>query len=113
MNAVEFVVVVLCLAFGYWLVSRIMDRTPSSRSVAPDQRIVGPGAAADGGPVRLVHDNAEPVSASNWFRILNVDEAAAPAQIEAAYRAMINGGLDAAASMRVQQAYELGMKRVH
>jgi len=125
MSAAELFVSVLCLFVGYWLVSKLLDRSGPRR---PDPGAVPepPPAAPPGHGEYLPrggHIDAR-ATLSNWFQILGVRENAGQAEIEAACRrrlalypasalALMTPERRAAAEANVAQikaAYELGMR---
>jgi DnaJ-domain-containing protein 1 len=114
MSAAELLIFVLCLFVGYWLVSRLLDRSASGKREREQQGEYLP---------REPHIDAR-ATLSNWFLILGVRETAGKPEIEAAYKrrmalypdsalAMMVPERRAAAEDNVRQikaAYELGMR---
>jgi DnaJ-domain-containing protein 1 len=133
MTAADLLVFVLCLFVGYWLVSKLLDRSGSRKPDADDSRAGArpPPASPQSGPAghgeylpRDAHIDAR-ATLSNWYRILGVRETAGKLEIEAACKrrmalyppsalALMAPERRAAAvqNMRqIQSAYELGMRR--
>jgi hypothetical protein len=135
MSAAELLVFLLCLFVGYWLVSKLLDKSGPSRreggqphdppAGADRPRPADATAPAGHGEfiLRETHIDAR-ATLSNWFQILGVRENAGKAEIEAAYKrrmalypdsalAMMSPERRAAAEDNVRQikaAYELGMR---
>lgn len=113
----DVIVVLICLAIGYWLVARIL---PGPDAPRPTDTAKDVDAAQPPGPPTY-----EPVTLSNWHRILEVNENASREEINAAYRrkisqyhpdkvAQMGEDIRAVADAKSQQinaAYEIGMRR--
>jgi len=117
MTAGDAIVVLVCLAAGYWLVSRFLG--------APKAQQPPDSAKDDDVAQREIPPAYEPVTLSNWYRILEVSEYASREDIYAAYRRKISQyhpdkvsrlGEDIRAvadekSKQINAAYEIGMRR--
>ncbi len=68
MTPKELAVILIGLFAGYWIVSKLLFRSPTSR---------GPGIANSG--------SLEPA----WYEVLQVDRSASPEEIRAAYKQLI------------------------
>ena len=116
MTAGDGIVVLVCLAAGYWLVSRILGAPEAQPGAEPakDTDTAGQPAAPA----------YEAVTPANWFQVLEVSEAASREEITAAYRRKVSqyhpdkvsqmgADIRAVADAKTQQvnaAYEMGMR---
>jgi DnaJ-domain-containing protein 1 len=125
-TAADIVVFALCLFVGYWLVSKLLNRS-SPRPPGNDRQIdsAAQGSAAQGSAAQ---DSAAHIDTratlANWYQILGVRENAGKAEIEAAFKrrmalypptalAMMAPERRAAAEETLGQinaAYQLGMR---
>jgi DnaJ-domain-containing protein 1 len=109
-----YIVLAVCFLLGYWIVMRVMswgDALKGGRDTAQ--------------PDGTDSDENEPVTKSNWFRILDVPENASREQISTAYRLKIAQyhpdkvaqlgpeirALAEAKSKQINAAYDLGMRQ--
>lgn len=121
MTTGEIIVSLVCLALGYWVVSKVLG-TPSDET-AP----VKPSTEDDATFSSSQAEEApadEAVTLSNWFRILEVGEHASREEIRAAYKRKISQyhpdkvnqmgqeirELAGRKSQQINAAYELGMR---
>src|SRR6187399_581825 len=76
------IVVLVCLAAGYWFVARILTDPDAKQPAEPPKE--ADAAQRQGSPAY------EPVTLSNWYLILEVSENASRDEISAAYRRKIS-----------------------
>jgi len=135
-TAGEIIVSLVCLALGYWVVSKVLgtpsDETapvkPSTDGDARSSSSQAEEAPAEDAPAKDAPAGEasaeEAVTLSNWFRILDVGEHASREQIRAAYKRKISQyhpdkvnqmgqeirELAGRKSQQINAAYELGMR---
>jgi hypothetical protein len=109
MNFINLLIILGCLAGGYWLVSSIMGPgIDVTRHGKPEEKPVPPAAdsAAEAGVRAHAHD---------WHLILDVPANAGRREIEAAFRrrlAKAESSGDSFESIRIRRAYEAGLRQV-
>ena len=110
------IVVLICLAAGYWLVSKLLAKLEEPKSIVPAKEV--------GTTQQQTPPGYEPVTRSNWYRILEVSEYASRDEVSTAYRRMISQyhpdkvsqmGEDIRAvadakSQQINAAYKFGMQ---
>jgi len=120
MTYVRWLATIFCFAFGYWLVSMLINRSSAPR---PKENTGEPASEREG-TVPGRSDIHERATLSNWYRILDVPEGAGKEQIAAAYKRKIAQyhpdkvaqmgseirDVADAKSKQINAAYDLGMR---
>jgi DnaJ-domain-containing protein 1 len=116
----EIIVSLVCLAAGYWLVSKVLGTRDAVDRAEPSIETDSTSSANPDGQ----ESAEEGVTYSNWFRVLEVSEHASPEEVKTAYKRKISQyhpdkvaqmgeeirALAGRKSQQINAAYELGMR---
>lgn len=93
MNTTEWVVIIVCLLLGYWIVSRLSDRYKQTREQNRNHQergnTSGPNARTEKASSADNQSQSKYKVPTQWYEILEVPESSSLAEIKLAYRMKI------------------------
>ncbi len=120
MNIIDILIILGCLAVGYWIVNSVIGKGIDTQDVkpkAPPQHKEAEPALrlpAAKPPASAPHWAARPSAAHDWFIVLDIPRDSSRKDIQAAMKrrlAQAEANGDAAEAARIRQAAAAGMKQ--